>query len=68
VDRTWKQKEIAPPIATPHIGGSLGFWLAATRSLRSVLADLGAMMRDSNLEDVVFPHFLSGRANAGFPI
>jgi hypothetical protein len=64
VARTWKKKEVAPPIATPHIGGPLSFWLSATRSLRPVLAELGSELRDSNLEEVVFPHFLSGPLDA----
>lgn len=57
---TWKAKETAPPIATPHIGGPLAFWLTATRSLTPVLADLGVQLRTVTLEDIVFPHFLSG--------
>jgi hypothetical protein len=62
IDRaaTWKAKEVAPPIVTPHIGGPIQFWLTATQSLRPLLADLGAELRNTNLEDVVFPHFLSG--------
>jgi DinB superfamily len=64
VAATWKTNEVAPPIATPHIGGPMQFWLAATRSLRPVLADLGARLGDSNLEDIVYPHFLSGPLDA----
>jgi hypothetical protein len=60
VAATWKEREIAPPIAQPHIGGPLAFWLSATRSLRPVLAELGVHMRNVDLEQVVFPHFLSG--------
>jgi hypothetical protein len=64
VAATWKVQEVAPPIATPHIGGPLQFWLAATRSLEPVLSALGAQLGDANLEDVVFPHFLSGPLDA----
>lgn len=64
VAATWKPKEVAPPIATPHIGGPIHFWLSATRSLQSVLAELGGHLRGANLEDVVFPHFLSGPLDA----
>jgi hypothetical protein len=60
VAATRKANEVAPPIATPHIGGPIQFWLTATRSLRPVLTELGAELRNTNLEDVVFPHFLSG--------
>jgi hypothetical protein len=64
VAATWKPKETAPPIATPHIGGPIHFWLSATRSLPPVLAELGGRLRGANLEDVVFPHFLSGPLDA----
>ena len=64
VAATWNPKEVAPPVATPHIGGTLQFWLSATRSLRSVLADLGAELQGTHLEEVVFPHFLSGPLDA----
>ena len=64
VAATWKPKEVAPPIATPHIGGPIQFWLSATRSLQPVLDELGGHLRGANLEDVVFPHFLSGPLDA----
>jgi DinB superfamily len=64
VAATWKPKEIAPPIATPHIGGPIHFWLSATRTLQPVLADLGAQLKGAKLEDVVFPHYLSGPLDA----
>ena len=64
VAATWKPRETAPPIATPHIGGPLCFWLSATRSLRPVLADLGATLAGVTLEDVVYPHFLCGPLDA----
>lgn len=64
VAATWKPKEVAPPIATPHIGGPLAFWMSATRSLTGVLADLGAQLEGVPLERVVFPHYLSGPLDA----
>ncbi len=57
---TWKAKEVAPPIATPHIGGPLAFWIDCTRSLTPILAALGAQLEDVALDEIVFPHFLSG--------
>jgi hypothetical protein len=60
VATTWKPREVAPPIATPHIGGPLEFWVSATRSLSGILEDLGARLEGVNLEEVVFPHYLSG--------
>jgi len=64
VAETWKEKEIAPPIATPHIGGPLWFWMTALKSLTPVLSDLGTRLRGLNPGDVVFPHFLSGPLDA----
>jgi len=64
VTETWKPKEVAPPIATPHIGGPLGFWLAAFPTLTSVLAELGARLEGQPLDEVIFPHFLSGPLDA----
>ena len=64
VAATWKPKEIAPQAATPHIGGPISFWLSATLSLKPLLAELGGHLRGANLEDVVFPHFLSGPLDA----
>jgi hypothetical protein len=60
IDATWQPREVAPPIATPHIGGPLAFWIACTRSLTPILAALGAQLEDVALDEIVFPHFLSG--------
>lgn len=64
VASTWKAKEVAPPIATPHIGGPLEFWVSATRSLPGILSELGGRLDRVNLEEVVFPHYLSGPLDA----
>jgi hypothetical protein len=60
IAQTWKPKETAPPIATPHIGGPLSYWIECTRSLTPILAALGAQLEDVPLDEIVFPHFLSG--------
>jgi hypothetical protein len=60
VATTWKAKESAPGIATPHIGGPLDAWVSSLRSLRFVLADLTRELEGIDLEAVVFPHYLSG--------
>jgi hypothetical protein len=64
VAETWKPAERAPSIATPSFGGPLGFWRSALRSLRPVLADLAKELEGGNLEEIVFPHFLSGPLDA----
>jgi len=60
VATTWKPKEVAPGIATPHIGGPLEAWISSLRSLRVVLADLARELDGLTLEAIVFPHYLSG--------
>jgi hypothetical protein len=60
VAATWKPKETAPGIATPHIGGPLEAWVSSLLSLRYVLADLAKELDGLDLERIVFPHFLSG--------
>jgi hypothetical protein len=65
VARTWKPREVAPPIATPHIGGTLAYWVSYSRACQRVLEDLGAVTEGVNLEDAVYPHFLSGPLDAG---
>ena len=60
VERTWKEKEVAPPIATPHIGGPLTAWVSCLKSLRPVLADLASELETIDLEAIVYPHYLSG--------
>lgn len=60
VATTWKPKEVAPGIATPHIGGPLEAWISSLGSLRSVLADLATELDGHDLEAIVFPHYLSG--------
>jgi hypothetical protein len=60
VAATWKPKEVAPGIATPHIGGPIEVWISSLGSLRVVLADLARELDGLDLEAIVFPHYLSG--------
>ena len=60
VATTWKAREVAPGIATPHIGGPLEAWVSSLRSLRFVLAELATVLGGLDLEAIVFPHYLSG--------
>ena len=60
VDRTWKAREVAPAIATPHIGGPLSAWVSCLKSLRPVLLDLAKELEGIDLQSIVYPHYLSG--------
>jgi len=64
VARTWQPKIKAPPIATPHMGGPLAYWMAAFRNSQTVLQALGVELARMDLESVIFPHFLCGPLDA----
>jgi hypothetical protein len=64
IARTWKEKETAPPVATPHLGGPLEYWIECVKSCQPVLEKLGKSLEGMDLERVVFPHFLSGPLDA----
>ena len=61
---TWKQKEAAPTVATPFLGGPLAAWVAALRSLSPLLHDLAKRLDGECLDAIFFPHFLSGPLDA----
>ena len=64
IERTWKPKEKAPPIATPHIGGPLPFWMESLHSCQTLLERLIPVLDGADLEAIIFPHFLSGPLDA----
>lgn len=64
IDRTWKPRELAPPIATPHGGGTLAYWVACFESCAHVLQALAKELEGKDLESIVFPHFLCGPLDA----
>ena len=64
IRRTWKDREVAPPIATPHLGGALGYWLAALDACQPVLEKVCDHLGDLDPETVIFPHYLSGPLDA----
>ena len=64
IARTWKEKETAPPIATPHIGGPKEYWIECLMGCQPILEKLGGTLGKMDLEAVIFPHFLSGPLDA----
>lgn len=64
VRRTWREREDSPAVALPRMGGPLDYWVAALRSCSSLLNELKAPLRAVPLEEVVYPHALSGRLDA----
>jgi hypothetical protein len=64
IAETWKPRETAPAIATPHIGGPLSYWRTSFASLRVILEQTGRELEGLDLAEVVFPHFLCGAMDA----
>lgn len=60
VSRTWQPKEQVPEIAAPRWGGSLSYWVATLRSKQLVLEDLAQSLSGVALENVIYPHPISG--------
>lgn len=64
IARTWKEKEVAPSIAAPHIGGPLAYWVESLRLSQPLLDALGVFLEGMDLRTIVYPHFLSGPLDA----
>lgn len=64
IDRTWQDKETAPPQATPTGQLSLGLWRAHLASCDDLLARLAEQLDGLPLEQVIYPHFLCGPLDA----
>lgn len=64
VARTWKEKEVAPPVATPHIGGPLSYWLETLGLGQSLLEALARFLQQMDLTTIVCPHVICGPLDA----
>lgn len=64
VEDTWQPKEVAPDIAAPRIGGVLAYWVSALESRQSILEALEEQLEGIQLEDIVYPHPISGPLDA----
>ncbi len=64
VERTWAPREASPESAIPRIGGPLGYWAASLRNCTGLLRDLGSALAGLPLEEVVYPHVISGPLDA----
>lgn len=60
VARTWKEKEVVPPVAAPRQGGTLIFWRNALASLQLVLEGFAMDLQDDELRILAHPHPISG--------
>lgn len=64
VARTWKDKEQAPEVAAPRRGGAIAYWIASLQARQAVLEAFGAALEEDELEQVVYPHPISGPLDA----
>ena len=64
IARTWREKEQAPPNATPQTDGPLAYWATCLETCQPVLERLGTALDGLDLTEVIFPHFLSGPLDA----
>ncbi len=60
IERTWRPKEQAPAIAEPSWGGPLSYWLAFFGLCQTLTEAVAAEIRAEELDEVVYPHYLSG--------
>ncbi len=65
VARTWKPKEVAPPLVAPRFGGPASYWIENLRSSQQLLERLEPVLEGLPIEALIFPHFLSGPLDAG---
>lgn len=61
---TWREREVVPPVAAPKWGGPLGYWVAALRGCQPVLEALARELGSAALEEIVYPHPISGPLDA----
>jgi hypothetical protein len=64
VERTWQPRENSPESALPRIGGPFPYWAAALRGCSGLLAELKSVLRGLALDDVIYPHAISGPLDA----
>ena len=64
IAETWREREAAPPNATPQTNGPLAYWAASLEACQPVLIALGDVLAPFDLEEVIAPHFLSGPLDA----
>jgi uncharacterized damage-inducible protein DinB len=57
---TWREKETAPESAEPKMGGPLPYWVALFQASQLVVERVAEEIRLGELDDVIYPHFLSG--------
>ncbi len=64
IDRTWGETVDAPAVALPREGGPVDYWSSALRACTTELAALAQALQGFDLEQLIYPHPISGPLNA----
>lgn len=60
VERTWKTREDAPPLAIPKLGGSRTYWSVRMTGNAALVAAFAELVAESDLDAIAYPHPISG--------
>jgi hypothetical protein len=63
IEKTWKEKEQVPEIAKPRWGGPVAYWIATLNACQNVLEALSKALEGLDVEQVIYPHIISGPLN-----
>jgi hypothetical protein len=64
VARIWRPQETSPDSALPRVGGPFAYWVAALANCAGLLAQLKPQVVGMSLDDVIYPHAISGPLDA----
>jgi hypothetical protein len=65
VARSWKAQEGAPALCSPMLGGPLAYWKEAFALCERLLEALHPALEGLDVENVIYPHFISGPLDLG---
>ncbi|NNF27716.1 MAG: DinB family protein [Gemmatimonadetes bacterium] len=60
VERTWEEREEAPPLAVPRLGGAMSYWLERMKRNTDLLSRFASMVREEELDVFAYEHPISG--------
>jgi len=63
IELTWDGPAKAPVTVQPKWGGPLSYWLAQLAANRQMLTEFVESIGEADVEDMVFPHGISGPVN-----
>jgi hypothetical protein len=64
IEKTWRPKETVPQGAGPDLEGPVGYWATRLECVRPLLERLGRELEGVDLEEVIYPHPISGPLDA----